>query len=379
LRLKVRVRWILLIVVILGLLAGVARIVSNRSQQKNELDKSSQISQIIDLFSNDTLILKNQTLTIDLPVSGTLRAVNTAIVKARVAGEVIQLRVREGDRVNKGDVLAQIDPREFQQKLVQAEQQADSARSQIDIAKRQFDNNKALVDQGFISKTALDTSSATLAGAQATFNAAQAAADVARKSLEDTFLKAPISGQVSARLVQPGERAAIDSRIIELVDVSQMEVEVALSPSDASQVRVGQTGQLSIEGYEKPVQAKVQRINPSLQAGSRSVLVYLQITQTSGLRQGLFVQGQIATGQLQSLALPLNAIRTDKPQPYVQIVEKGKVAHKNVVMLQRGQLSQDINAEPWVIVQGLSDQSIVIKGELGSLREGLDVIIKTVK
>jgi multidrug efflux system membrane fusion protein len=377
--LKVRVRWILLIVVILGLLAGVARIVSNRSQQKNELDKSSQISQIIDLFANDTLILKNQTLTIDLPVSGTLRAVNTAIVKARVAGEVIQLRVREGDRVNKGDVLAQIDPREFQQKLVQAEQQADSARSQIDIAKRQFDNNKALVDQGFISKTALDTSSATLAGAQATFNAAQAAADVARKSLEDTFLKAPISGQVSARLVQPGERAAIDSRIIELVDVSQMEVEVALSPSDASQVRVGQTGQLSIEGYEKPVQAKVQRINPSLQAGSRSVLVYLQITQTSGLRQGLFVQGQIATGQLQSLALPLNAIKTDKPQPYVQIVEKGKVAHKNVVMLQRGQLSQDINAEPWVIVQGLSDQSIVIKGELGSLREGLDVIIKTVK
>jgi len=377
--LKVRVRWILLIVVILGLLAGVARIVSNRSQQKNELDKSSQISQIIDLFSNDTLILKNQTLTIDLPVSGTLRAVNTAIVKARVAGEVIKLRVREGDRVNKGDVLAQIDPREFQQKLVQAEQQADSARSQIDIAKRQFDNNKALVDQGFISKTALDTSSATLAGAQATFNAAQAAADVARKSLEDTFLKAPISGQVSARLVQPGERAAIDSRIIELVDVSQMEVEVALSPSDASQVRVGQTGQLSIEGYEKPVQAKVQRINPSLQAGSRSVLAYLQITQTSGLRQGLFVQGQIATGQLQSLALPLNAIRTDKPQPYVQIVEKGKVAHKNVVMLQRGQLSQDINAEPWVIVQGLSDQSIVIKGELGSLREGLDVIIKTVK
>ncbi|MFM9991285.1 MAG: efflux RND transporter periplasmic adaptor subunit [Burkholderiaceae bacterium] len=376
---KVRVRWILLIVVILGLLAGVARIVSNRSQQKNELDKSSQISQIIDLFANDTLILKNQTLTIDLPVSGTLRAVNTAIVKARVAGEVIQLRIREGDRVNKGDVLAQIDPREFQQKLVQAEQQADSARSQIDIAKRQFDNNKALVDQGFISKTALDTSSATLAGAQATFNAAQAAADVARKSLEDTFLKAPISGQVSARLVQPGERAAIDSRIIELVDVSQMEVEVALSPSDASQVRVGQTGQLSIEGYEKPVQAKVQRINPSLQAGSRSVLVYLQITQTSGLRQGLFVQGQIATGQLQSLALPLNAIRTDKPQPYVQIVEKGKVSHKNVVMLQRGQLSQDINAEPWVIVQGLSDQSIVIKGELGSLREGLDVIIKTVK
>jgi len=377
--LKVRVRWFLLIVVILGLLAGVARIVSNRSQQKNELDKSSQISQIIDLFSNDTLILKNQTLTIDLPVSGTLRAVNTAIVKARVAGEVIQLSVREGDRVNKGDVLAQIDPREFQQKLVQAEQQADSARSQIDIAKRQFDNNKALVDQGFISKTALDTSSATLAGAQATFNAAQAAADVARKSLEDTFLKAPISGQVSARLVQPGERAAIDSRIIELVDVSQMEVEVALSPSDASQVRVGQTGQLSIEGYEKPVQAKVQRINPSLQAGSRSVLAYLQITQTSGLRQGLFVQGQIATGQLQSLALPLNAIKTDKPQPYVQIVEKGKVAHKNVVMLQRGQLSQDINAEPWVIVQGLSDQSIVIKGELGSLREGLDVIIKTVK
>ena len=90
--------------------------------------------------------------------------------------------------------------------MKQAQEQADSAKAQIDIAQRQWNNNKALVDQGFISKTALDTSLNNLHAAQANHKAALAAVDMARKTLDDTVLRAPISGVVAQRLAQPGER-----------------------------------------------------------------------------------------------------------------------------------------------------------------------------
>ena len=216
---------------------------------------------VIDLPASELQPLAEQTLIDTLPVSGNLKALNTVVVKARVAGELLSLFGREGDSVKASQMVARIDPTEFQRKLRQAEQQADAAKTQIDIAQRQFDNNQALVDQGFISKTALETSQATLAGAKATYNAAMAGADVARKTLEDTQLVSPISGQISARLAQPGERVAIDQKLLEIVDLGTLELEATLSPADAMDVRIGQTAMLSVEGREPTVSALVQRIN----------------------------------------------------------------------------------------------------------------------
>ena len=100
--------------------------------------------------------------------------------------------MREGDAVKAGQVVARIDSTEYAAPACkQAQEQADSAKAQIDIAQRQWDNNKALVDQGFISKTALDTSLNNLNAAQANHKAALAAVEMARKTLDDTVLRAP--------------------------------------------------------------------------------------------------------------------------------------------------------------------------------------------
>ncbi|MCL1962211.1 MAG: efflux RND transporter periplasmic adaptor subunit [Desulfovibrionaceae bacterium] len=321
---------------------------------------------VIDLTAADLATAQVRELGAGLPITGALKAVDSALVKARVPGELQGLALREGDTVQAGQVIARIEPTEYADRLRQAQLQADAAKAQVDIARRQYDNNAALVDQGFISKTALDNSLASLNTAEANYRAALAGAEVVRKSLADTVLRAPIGGQVSQRLAQTGERVAQDARIVEIVDLSRLELEAALSPADSVAVRAGQQALLTIEGVAQPVAATVARINPSAQAGSRSVLVYLSVAAQPGLRQGLFARGQLATGQEVALAVPLSAVRTDKPLPYVQVAEDGRIVHRAVQMGARGLA----DGEPWVAVQGVADGARVLRGSTGALREG---------
>ena len=377
---KNRLKWVIAAVVVLLIAAGVVRALSTRKDRQQVLATGTAMQQQgqsqVELASTD--VVKAQTLEVvqGLAVSGTLKAVNSAVIKARVAGELQGLTVREGDFVKTGQVIARIDASEYQSRLRQAREQAASSMSQVEVAQRQYDNNKALVDQGFISKTALDTSLANLNAAQSTFKAAQAATDVAGKSVDDTILKAPISGQISQRLAQPGERVGIDARIVEIVDLSRLELEATLSATDSTQVSVGQVADLQIEGGSQKVSAKVVRINPSAQAGSRSVLAYLSINNEAAsrnpgstampLRQGLFAQGTLGTTRVSTLSLPVSSVRVDKPTPYVQAIEDGKVVHRPVELGGRGSAGD----ENVVAVKGITEGAVVIRSSIGYLREG---------
>ena len=370
---KLPVKRIVWGLVALLLVLGVVRTLSARASAKEALDAqlaTQKLQATLELGASDVVQARSVELNQVLPISGALKAVNSAFVKARVAGEIQGLNAREGDFVKAGQVVGRIDTTESQARLRQAQQQAEAAKAQVDIAQRSLDNNQSLVNQGFISKTALDTSLNNLAAAQANFKAVQAGADVARKSLDDTVLRAPIDGQIAQRLVQNGERVAIDAKVLEIVDLRALELEAALGAADSVQVKAGQTAQLSIEGVAQPVTAHVARINPSTVAGSRSVLVYLSVDATAqaraGLRQGLFATGNLATGSITALAVPLEAVRTDKPQPYVQTIVEGHVVHQTVTMGAGGE-RQGVSM---VQVQGLKDGAEVLLGAVGALREG---------
>lgn len=364
-------KWAIIALVVALIAIGVLRALSARkAQQQAVATQAAQRSQtVVELGATDVVQVKTRELAQGLPISGALKAVNTAIVKARVAGELQGLTVREGDSVKAGQIIARIDSTEYQARVQQAQQQAEAAKAQVDIARRNFDNNRSLVDQGFISKTALDSSAASLASAEATYRAAQAGAEVAGKSLTDTVLRAPIAGLVSQRLAQPGERVAIDGRIVEIVDLSKLELEVSLAASDSLDVRTGQSALLQIEGAAKPVTAKVVRVNPSAVAGSRAILVYLAVDAPSGLRQGLFAQGTLGTERVQALSVPLNAVRTDKPEPYVQLVSNNQVVHQTVEMGPRG----EVDGQTMVAIKGVPENTSVIAGAVGALRAGTAV------
>ena len=232
-----------------------------------------------------------------------------------------------------------------------------------------------MVNQGFISKTALDTSIANLNAAKATHQAAISALDVASKAVDDCSLKSPLNGFISQRLAQTGERVAPDTRIVEVLDLSQFELEATLTPADALSVKVGQPAKLNIEGSTQEVFAKVLRINPSAQVGSRSVLIYLGIQGHPALRHGLFVQGSLGTQKIQTVVIPLESVRTDKSVPYVQVAQDGKVVHLKVSLGAKAEVDGKVMMAAPEIAEGTQ----VLAMSAGALREGALIKLPTLQ
>ena len=96
------------------------------------------------------------------------------------------------------------------------------------------------------------------------------------------------------------------------------------------------------------------------------MLAYLSVPAQEGLRQGLFVQGRIGLGSVQAVAVPLSALRSDKPRPYLQLLHDGKIAHLNVLPGALGQVAD----EDMVAIEGLAPGTIVLRAGTGAIAEG---------
>ena len=362
-------RWALLALIVVALALGLGRALQQRERQQEAAKQAAvaaRATAALEISPRDLFQANQVEIELAQPFTGTLKALRSAVLRARIAGELQGLELREGDAVRAGQVLARVDATESEARARQAEQQAKAAQAQLAIAQRQHDNNLALVKQNFISATATETSAANLDAARANLQAAQAGLDIARKALADTVLKAPFSGQIATRLAQNGERVAVDARVLEIVDAGALEIEAALAPAEALALRVGQDADWSVEGMPQPGRARVVRINPSVQAGSRSVMAYLALPANAGLRQGLFVQGRIATGKIEAVAVPQSALRSDKPQPYLQVVSDGRIRHVPVKPGAPGRLGD----EDMIAVEGLDAGSTVLRASAGAIANG---------
>ncbi len=360
-------RWSIGLLAVAALGFGATRFIAARHDARTAAAATTKAPVELELAPADLFGVQRQELTRTLEVSGTLVAVNSAFVKARVAAEIKSVAVREGDSVRAGQLLVQLDTTEFDWRLRQAEQQAEAARAQLDIARRALENNKSLVAQGFISATAMENAVSTEAGARATLQAAMAGVELARKARGDATVVAPIAGQIAQRLVQPGERVPVDARLLEIVDLSRLELQASVPPEDAGQLRVGATAKLKVDGIDGDVPARVARINPSAQAGSRSVLAYLELQPNAALRQGLFARGSIELERRNALALPLSAVRNDKARPYALLLQGNEVRQRELTLGARGRSPAGESVE---VVQGLAEGDQVLAGSVGTVRDG---------
>jgi len=307
-----------------------------------------------------------------MALSGALRAVYQASVKARVAAEVREVLVREGESVTAGQILVRMDTSEFQARVDQAKGNLHAMRAQLDIATKNRDNNRALLDKGFISRAAFDNTASQFAAAQANVESAQGALDIVQKLLNDSVVRAPISGLIAVRNVQPGEKVSTDYKLLDIVNLKKMECEALVPTSDIPKIKIGQSVLLHIEGFTEEFIGNVTRINPATQAGSRSIAIYIQVANPQDmLKVGMFVDAQLVLRtKANVIAIPQTAVHKESSGDYVYALENNLIVRKNITLGQEGRSGEVALIE---ITSGLNVEDQIVKTDMGNLRPGTAV------
>jgi len=339
---------------------------------------SSPLAQVIEFLPSDLWTVRPLQLTRSLPLTGTLRAADQTTVKTRVAGDLVQLLVREGETVRKGQTLARIDATEYAWRVKREEASLAAAQAQLDMATKTRANNAQLLAKGFISQNAFDNAQSGLDTAVGTRDAATAALELARKSLADTVITAPMAGTVAERFAQAGEKLPIDGKIVSLVDLSSMELEVPVPADDIAQVTIGQRAEFGPEGSAASRTGKVVRISPATTSGSRSVLVYVAVDRPdAALRAGMFAQGRLLLDRSEPvLAVPAAALNEEAGASTVLAIADGRIGKVAVVRGRHG--SADVGADLVEVRGGLAAGAQVVRQFDARLTPGASASIASV-
>jgi RND family efflux transporter MFP subunit len=293
-----------------------------------------------ELSPRDIARIEARPLAVTLPVTGSLAPLSQATVKSKVSGIVLSTAVQEGMDVKAGQVIAQLDPAEARARVAQQQAMLADAQARLALAKKNLANSASLLKQNFIAQNAYDTSANAVDLAQAAVDSTRAQLDLARIALADTTIHAPLSGVVSKRHAQGGEKLSPDSPVFSIVDLKHLTLDAQVPASDIPRVRVGQDVQFKVDGFDgRSFSGKVARINPATEAGSRAMIVYVDVANPDGvLRAGMFAKGAIVTEKsAPHPLLPIGAVRKDNGRDVVYRVEAGKVVVQPVTLGLRNQ------------------------------------------
>ncbi|USX15462.1 efflux RND transporter periplasmic adaptor subunit [Oxalobacteraceae bacterium OTU3CAMAD1] len=333
--------------------------------------KKEQKQEVFELASGDIAAIDARSLAVSLPLSGSLAPLSSATIKSKISGVVEATTVQEGMAVSAGQVLARIDQADLRARLQQQQAMLDEAQAKLSMATKNEANSQALLSQKYISQNAFDSTQNTVALARANVKSAAAMVEIARIALNDGIIKAPISGIVSKRHVQAGEKLAPDMAVYSIVNLSELTLEAQVPASEIPRVKVGQDVRFKVDGFQKrEFDGKVARINPATEAGSRSMLVYIAVrNDDSALRAGMFAKGTIVTDRSGVAPIvPMTALRDDQGKQVVYKIENGKVVAQPVTLGLRN--DDEGYAE---VTDGLDKGANVIVSKLNAVKPGAQV------
>lgn len=369
-----RKRWRapLIALVVVGLAGGGWSVMqANKAPQVADAKKKDKKAEIHELASSDVAAIDARSLTINLPLSGSLTPLTQATIKAKVSGEVHETTVQEGMQVAAGQMLARLDTADLKARLTQQQAALDEAQARLSMANKNENNNLALLKQKYISQTAYDTTQNSVELARANVKSAAALVDIARIALADTVIRAPISGIVSKRHVQAGEKLSPDMPVYTIVNLAQMTLEAQVPASEIPRIKVGQAVTFKVDGFQaRDFAGTVVRINPTTETGSRAMLVYISVDNRDGaLRGGMFAKGNITTERSKVMPLvPLAALRTEQGRQVVYKIENNKVVVQPVTLGLRN--DDEGYAE---VTDGLVAGASVITAKLDGVKPGHQV------
>jgi RND family efflux transporter MFP subunit len=312
-------------VVIIGCLLSPLGLVG--CQRDQSAPRSTKQTRVLELSQRDVVTAKIQTLQSSAAISGTLQALESTTLQAQVAATIQHINIREGDIVKRGDVLMTLHNSDLQARLAQAQANLASVHAQLSIAQSLRDRNAKLFKKGFVSEIEYERSVADANAQQENAHAQQAMVNIAQKGITDSIIRAPMSGLVARRLVEPSQAVNIGQTLLEIVDPSVLELKASAPATTQQQLTVGQSLEFRVQGStQQRFTGTISRINPVANSQSRTIHLYARVENThQQLRAGLFAEGIIQLGQARKgVVLPLQAIQRQADQStMVWVIRQG--------------------------------------------------------
>lgn len=334
--------------------------------------------------------------------NGTLAAYDQTTASVKVPGRLRTITVDLGSVVRLGQVIAQVEPQDYNLRVQQAEAALAQARARLglspdgrddnvnpeetgtvrqaravlDEARVNRDRSSKLVEQGVVARSDFDSADAAykvalsryqdaieeIRNRQAVMAQRRSELSLARQQLADTSVRAPLDGIVQEKRASVGEYLAAGAPVVNIVKMDPLRLRAEVPEREAKNVRSGQNVRVTIDGDTNVYVGQIMRLSPVIAQQSRMLLVEADVRNNGKLRPGAFAHAEIVTNDAQMVAtVPSKAIVTFAGIEKVIVVQNGKALEKPVTTGRR-------NGEWTEIVAGVNvgDQVIVDPGNLQS-------------
>ena len=338
-----------------------------------------------------------------LEVVGSMMADEEVLIGAQAAGELAQLNVDFGSFVTAGQVIAQIDQRDAKLRIEQSEaalrqtmarlgmkdgekfearQNAEVriAQGALDLATVELDRAARLIEKGDIARSVYDQARINHSLAQARHQAAidavnqqlavveqqRAALALARKSLTDTVVRAPITGAVKEKFAARGAYLAMGGRIMSLVKINPLRLRADVPEYAAAAVKVGQSMTLRVEAFpDQTFSGRIVRIGASLSEQTRALTVEAEVANgRNQLRPGMFAKSNLILSKASPVVMvPQRSIVTSAGLSKIFVIESGKAVER---IVQTGVIDGDLIE----IRAGIREGEIVATSNTDKLQQG---------
>ena len=306
----------------------------------------------------------------DLPVMGTVKGGLEIPLKFEISGVIASINFREGDMINKGDIIASINKKDSQLKVDYARSKMDAAKTQALTAKKKYELYKSLYDIGGIIKAKLEEMEleAKSAGEQA--KSAEVELKSAEAELQKTDLYAFREGVLGTREAEAGEFVTSNNKVATLYDVKEVFVELGIVEKDVDKVMLGQNVAVTVDSHFGAVfNGKLDYIYPVIEGKSRTLTAKIRLPNPDvQLLPGMFARAMITVAEFSNAIVIPSLSLNKKDDKYTMSVVSGE----NKVQIRQVKVEY-VTTDYSVISEGLSEGELVVTETPQELKEEMPV------
>jgi RND family efflux transporter, MFP subunit len=330
----------------------------------------------------------------------TLEASEQGIINSKISARIISISVENGQYVNAGDTIATLDDQDIrnnikasesqlkvtQQQLASAQVSIKKLKTSLDDASRNYDRQKNIYDKGGISKADFEAAEKTLSNAQADYEAGNVSIQTAEANIEaqrvslsnlqdnlnNTVIKAPISGVISEKTMNIGQMASAGTALAKVNNIASLYATIQIPQDKINNVKIGQPALVTFEGSDKAYNGTLQNIDLSADTTARVFNCKIKVDNNENmLHPGVFAKVELISDQkTKVISVPINAL-VGTEGDYSVFVNDGGAAKKQKVTI------GDTDENNVQITSGIKDGDQVICTNTSTLQEGNEIEINS--